>query len=156
MLPLARFCIINIVKLVIQRATRGEVSVNKKTVGQIEKGYVVLVGFRVGETAKNVKKMAEKLLNLRIMADEQGKMNLSIKDAKGELLLVPQFTLYADTSSRRPGFTPAAKREIASQFFEQFVKEVRKSGLKTETGQFGAYMRVEILNDGPVTIILEN
>jgi len=100
--------------------------------------------------------MAQKLVNLRIMPDKAGKMNLSVLDTGGEILLIPQFTLYADTSSRRPGFTPAEKPLIASKLFDQFVSEVKKSGLKVETGKFGADMLVEIFNDGPVTIILEN
>lgn len=143
-------------KLVIQRVTKGSVSINNQTVGKTEKGYVVLVGFRAGETQQNISQMAQKLLNLRIMPDKDNKMNLSIIETKGEILLIPQFTLYADTSSRRPGFTPAEKPEIATNLFDQFVLEVKKSNLKVETGKFGENMQVEISNNGPVTIILEN
>ena len=143
-------------KLVIQRVTRSKVVVNKKTIGRIGKGYLVLVGFKTGDTKENIIDMAKKLINLRIMADKDKRMNLSLADTGGELLLVPQFTLYADTSSRRPGFTKSAKPETAGKLFNQFVKECQKSEIKVQTGKFGAYMQVEIFNDGPVTIILEN
>ena len=115
-----------------------------------------MVGFKVGDTSEKVTKMAEKLINLRIMADKNKKMNLSLADTKGELLLISQFTLYADTSSRRPGFTKSAKPELAKKLFNQFVNECKNSKIKVQTGKFGAYMKVEIDNDGPVTIILEN
>ena len=143
-------------KLVIQRVSKAKVTAGKKTIGQIGKGYLVLVGFRVGDSEKEIIKMAKKLINLRIMADKDKRMNLSLADTHGELLLVSQFTLYADTSSRRPGFTKAAKPDTAKKFFRQFVKKCQKSGIKIQTGEFGAYMQVEIFNDGPVTIILEN
>jgi len=143
-------------KLVIQRVTQSKVVVSNKTIGQIKKGYLVLVGFKVGDTSEKVTKMAEKLINLRIMADKNKKMNLSLADTKGELLLISQFTLYADTSSRRPGFTKSAKPELAKKLFNQFVNKCKNSGIKVQTGEFGAYMKVEIDNDGPVTIILEN
>ena len=143
-------------KLIIQRVTQSKVTVSKKTIGQIGKGYLVLVGFRVGDSEKNISDMAKKLINLRIMADKNQKMNLSLADTHAELLLISQFTLYADTSNRRPGFTKAAKPDTAKNLFDQFVKECQKSGIKIQTGEFGAYMQVEIFNDGPVTIILEN
>ncbi len=143
-------------KLVIQRVTQSKVVVSNKTIGQIKKGYLVLVGFKVGDTSEKVTKMAEKLINLRIMADKNKKMNLSLADTKGELLLISQFTLYADTSSRRPGFTKSAKPELAKKLFNQFVNECKNSGIKVQTGEFGAYMKVVLNNDGPVTIILEN
>ena len=143
-------------KLVIQRVTQSKVVVSNKTIGQIKKGYLVLIGFKVGDTSEKAIEMAEKLINLRIMADKNKKMNLSLADTKGELLLISQFTLYADTSSRRPGFTKSAKPELAKKLFNQFVNECKNSGIKVQTGEFGAYMQVEIDNDGPVTIILEN
>ena len=143
-------------KLVIQRVTQSKVVVSNKTIGQIKKGYLVLIGFKVGDTSEKAIEMAEKLINLRIMADKNKKMNLSLADTKGELLLISQFTLYADTSSRRPGFTKSAKPELAKKLFNQFVNECKNSGIKIQTGEFGAYMQVEIHNDGPVTIILEN
>jgi len=143
-------------KLVIQRVTQSKVVVSNKTIGQIKKGYLVLIGFKVGDTSEKAIEMAEKLINLRIMADKNKKMNLSLADTKGELLLISQFTLYADTSSRRPGFTKSAKPELAKKLFNQFVNKCKNSGIKVQTGEFGAYMKVEIDNDGPVTIILEN
>ena len=143
-------------KLIIQRVSKAKVTINQKTIGQIKKGYLVLVGFRVGDTKEKITSMAKKLINLRIMADKNNKMNLSLAGVKGELLLVSQFTLYADTSSRRPGFTKSAKPGLAKNLFDQFVKECQKSAIKVQTGEFGAYMQVEIHNDGPVTIILEN
>jgi len=143
-------------KLVIQRVTQSKVVVSNKTIGQIKKGYLVLVGFKVGDTSEKAIEMAEKLINLRIMADKNKKINLSLTDTKGELLLISQFTLYADTSSRRPGFTKSAKPELAKKLFNQFVNKCKNSGIKVQTGEFGAYMKVEIDNDGPVTIILEN
>lgn len=143
-------------KLVIQRVKKGNVRVEEKIIGQINKGFVVLVGFKKEDDQKCLLPMAQKLINLRIISDQNDKMNLSLKDIAGEILLIPQFTLYADTSSRRPGFTPAASPDNARKFFDQFVLEVKKSNLKIETGKFGAEMQVEIHNDGPVTIILEN
>ena len=143
-------------KLVIQRVTQSKVVVSNKTIGQIKKGYLILVGFKVGDTSEKAIEMAEKLINLRIMADKNKKMNLSLADTKGELLLISQFTLYADTSSRRPGFTKSAKPELAKKLFNQFVNECKNSGIKVQTGEFGAYMQVVLNNDGPVTIILEN
>jgi D-tyrosyl-tRNA(Tyr) deacylase len=143
-------------KLVIQRVIKGSVVVENKIIGQINQGFVVLVGFKKEDGQNCILAMAAKLTNLRIMSDVNGKMNLALKDVNGEILLIPQFTLYADTSSRRPGFTPAADPDTASKLFDQFVLEVKKSELKVETGKFGADMLVEIANYGPVTIILEN
>jgi D-tyrosyl-tRNA(Tyr) deacylase len=143
-------------KLVIQRVIKGSVTVDNQIIGQVNKGFVVLVGFKKEDQVSCILPMAQKLINLRIISDENGKMNLALKDVKGEILLIPQFTLYADTSSRRPGFTPAAIPEIATKLFDAFVNEVKNSGLKVETGKFGADMLVEIYNDGPVTIILDN
>jgi len=143
-------------KFVVQRVRSGKVSVADEIIGQINYGFVVLVGIKEGDTRKGAKILAEKLLNLRIMPDEKDKMNLSIVDTKGEILLIPQFTLYADTKGRRPGFSQAAKPEVARELFDFLTKELKKSGLKIETGKFGAEMLVEIQNDGPVTIILKN
>jgi len=143
-------------KLVIQRVKQGSVSVENKIIGQINQGFVVLVGFKKEDSENCILAMVAKLINLRIMSDGNGKMNLALKDVNGEILLIPQFTLYADTSSRRPGFTPAANPDIASKLFDQFVLEVKKSSLNVQTGKFGADMLVNIANDGPVTIILEN
>jgi len=143
-------------RLVIQRAKSGKVIVDDNVVGKINYGFVVFVGIKKGDTPKNVKLLAEKLLNLRVMPDEKNKMNFSIKDINGEILVVSQFTLYADTKGRRPGFSQAAEPKFAKKLFDFFIKELKKSDLKIETGKFGAEMLVEIQNDGPVTIILEN
>lgn len=140
---------------VVQRVTRGKVSVDGKTVGEIGKGFVVLLGICRGDDEMAAKGLAGKILNLRIMADAQGKMNLSLADVGGGILVVPQFTLYADTSGRRPYFGQAAAPEAAKELFNLFVANLKKSYLKVETGKFGARMEVEILNDGPVTLILE-
>jgi len=142
-------------KLVIQRVQSGSVKVGEHLRGKIGKGYVILVGIKKGDSEETAKQMAEKLLNLRILADGQGKMNRSILEEKGEILAISQFTLYAGTKGRRPGFTEAEDPSRAKELFDFFVEELKKSGLKIETGEFGSYMHVEIHNDGPVTIILE-
>ncbi len=143
-------------KLVIQRVTKARIFINKKIISEINYGYVVLVAFKTNEDRNNLTKMAQKLINLRIMPDKQQKMNLTIKDVAGELLLVPQFTLYADTSGRRPGFSLAEKPKLAEKLFNYFVAQVSKFGLRVESGHFGTNMQLELINDGPVTIILEN
>ncbi|OGV91694.1 D-tyrosyl-tRNA(Tyr) deacylase [Microgenomates group bacterium RIFCSPLOWO2_01_FULL_46_13] len=143
-------------KLVIQRVDEGLVTVADKVVGKIGGGYVVLVGIGKNDEEKVVRAMAKKLIDLRIMADEKGKMNQSIVEVSGEILLVSQFTLYAQTAGRRPGFTQAASPDEARKLFELFVNEIRKAGVIVQTGQFGEYMKVTLTNDGPVTIILES
>lgn len=144
-------------KLVIQRTTKGSVRVDGFLVGKIEKGFVLLVGFKTNDDKMAVDKLAGKLLSLRLMADDGGEMNRSIVDVKGELLLVPQFTLYGDVKKgNRPSFADAMEPKKAEKLFEYFVEKVGKSGLKVETGEFGAMMEVELVNDGPVTIILES
>jgi len=148
-------------RAVIQRVKEARVKVGEKTVGQIEAGLLVLLG--VGETDEKIKdeklkieNFARKILDLRIFSDKQGKMNLSVLDVKGEILVVPQFTLYADCSKgNRPYFGQAAKPEIAKPFFQKFVEELKKSNLRVESGIFGAKMEVELINDGPVTLILD-
>ncbi|MFC1653528.1 D-aminoacyl-tRNA deacylase [Patescibacteria group bacterium] len=142
-------------KLVVQRVSRGSVSVKNKTIGSINRGFVVMVGLKGGDTENTVDKLAQKLINLRIMSDQQERMNKSLEDVGGEILLISQFTLYADTKGRRPGFTKAMCPKDAKNLFNYFVDQVKKSGLKIETGEFGTMMQVEIINDGPVTIILE-
>jgi D-tyrosyl-tRNA(Tyr) deacylase len=142
-------------KLIIQRVTKGSVSVNSKIISSINQGYVVLVGLRVGDTTTEADTLTQKLLNIRLMADKQLPMNRSILDTKGEILLVSQFTLYANTKGRRPGFTNAMPPKQAKELFNYFVDKVKESGLKVVTGQFGAMMQVEIINDGPITITLE-
>ena len=143
-------------KIIIQRAIQGSVSVDGKVIGEIRQGYVLLVGMKAGDTEDVVATMAEKVANVRIMADEEGKMNRSILDAGGSVLAISQFTLYADTKGRRPGFTEAARPEIAEPLFIEFVGALKAQGINVEMGKFGADMKVSLVNDGPVTIILEN
>ena len=140
-------------KLVIKKA---KVEVEDKTVGQIEKGYMVLLGVKKGDTKENADYLARKLCNLRIFEDENGKMNLSIKDVNGELLIISQFTLYADTKKgRRPSYVNALKSNEAIKLYDLFNEKLSKY-LQVSTGVFGEDMEVESINDGPVTIILES
>ena len=143
-------------KLVVQRVKNAKVDVDNKTVGRIEKGFLVLLGVTHTDTKETADYLVKKLCNLRVFEDEKGKMNLSIKDVKGKLLIVSQFTLYADcTGGNRPSFINAAKPEIANELYEYFCKECQNKGIEVEKGIFGADMKVSLLNDGPVTIILE-
>jgi D-tyrosyl-tRNA(Tyr) deacylase len=144
-------------KVVIQRVTRASVKVENEIIGEIAAGLVVLVGIAQGDTTEDINYLVEKIINLRIFADAEGKFNLSALDVKGELLMVSQFTLLASTrKGRRPGFTDAAPPEEADKLFNQFVELARNSGLKVATGRFQAHMLVEIYNDGPVTIIIDS
>jgi len=144
-------------KALLQRVTGASVSIEEETVGRIGRGLVVLVGVAVGDTEKDIEYLVNKLLNLRIFAEEEGRFNRSVRDIGGELLLVSQFTLLADTrKGRRPGFSDAASPEEASRLFGRFVEKTRASGLKVATGRFQAYMKVEINNDGPVTLMLNS
>ena len=143
-------------KLVVQRVKNAKVDVDNKTVGKIEKGFLVLLGVTHTDTKETADYLVKKLCNLRVFEDEKGKMNLSIKDVKGKLLIVSQFTLYADcTGGNRPSFINAAKPEIANELYEYFCKECKNKGIEVEKGIFGADMKVSLINDGPVTIILE-
>ena len=143
-------------RIVLQRVTFGRVSVEGRTVAQIGPGLVLLVGIGPNDGEEQVKTLAEKVANLRIFEDEQGKMNRSILDTGGEALVVSQFTLYADIrKGRRPSFTDAALPEIASPQVERFAQLLRQQGIPTQTGEFAAHMLVEIHNDGPVTILME-
>ena len=143
-------------RFIIQRVKRTSVKVGERTVGKIGPGFLLLMGIKEGDSEKEVDLLAKKILELRIMADEKNHMNKSIIDVKGEILVVPQFTLYADTQrGRRPSFVQAAQPEIARDLFEKFIAELKKSSLRVEKGEFGARMEVELVNDGPVTIILE-
>ena len=144
-------------KVVIQRVTKASVRVAGEILGEIGKGFVVLVGIAQGDTPEDVPYLVDKTINLRIFADAEGKFNLSALDVNGELLLVSQFTLLASTrKGRRPGFTDAAPPEEADRLFNQFVEQMRASGLKVATGRFQTHMLVEIHNDGPVTIIIDS
>ncbi len=139
----------------LQRVTRADVVVDGETVGAVGRGLMVLVCAEKGDTDEKAVKLAAKLLKFRVFPDDAGKMNRSVKDIAGELLLVSQFTLAADTASgNRPSFSPAADPKTGRRLYELFVSEVRKSGLKTETGVFGAHMQVSLVNDGPVTFTL--
>ena len=143
-------------KLVIQRVNNAKVEVENKTIGQIEKGFLVLLGVGPEDTTEIADFLVEKLCNLRVFKDEEEKMNLSIKDIDGELLIVSQFTLYADCKKgNRPSFSNAAKPEKANELYEYFMEKCRGKVRKVEHGEFGADMKVSLLNDGPVTIILE-
>ena len=144
-------------KALLQRVTEASVSVAGEVVGRIGQGLVVFVGVADGDTGEEARYLAQRTVNLRIFADEEGKFNLSVLDIKGELLVVSQFTLLADTrKGRRPSFVEAAPPAQAEELIEQFVGEVRTTGLKVETGRFRQYMQVEIRNDGPVTILLDS
>lgn len=144
-------------KLVIQRVNHAKVSTGGKVVGEINKGLFVLVGVKKGDSIDNADYLAQKLLKLRLMADENEKMNLSVTDAKASFLIVSQFTLYADTSGgNRPSFIDAALPDLAREIYEYFVMKIKGSGIKTETGSFGSYMKIETELDGPVTIIVES
>jgi D-tyrosyl-tRNA(Tyr) deacylase len=144
-------------KIVLQRVSFGRVSVEDRAVAQIGAGLVLLVGIGPGDTQAQARSLAEKVANLRIFEDQQGKMNLSLLDTGGEALVVSQFTLYADTrKGRRPSFTDAAPPQVASPLVERFAQLLREQGIPTQTGEFAAHMLVEIHNDGPVTIVLES
>ncbi|MCR5185509.1 MAG: D-tyrosyl-tRNA(Tyr) deacylase [Clostridia bacterium] len=144
-------------KLVVQRVANAKVDVDGKTVGKIGKGFLVLCGITHTDTEREAEYLASKLCKLRVFEDENGKMNLALNDVGGELLLISQFTLYADTvsSGNRPSFIDAARPEKAQPLYNFFVKKCKEYGVHVEEGIFGADMKVSLLNDGPVTIILE-
>jgi D-tyrosyl-tRNA(Tyr) deacylase len=144
-------------KALVQRVTRASVSVNDEVVGEIGRGLVVLVGIARGDTERDAVYLADKIVNLRIFADEAGRFNLSALETGGEILIISQFTLLADTrKGRRPSFEEAAPPEQAEALVGFFVDRVRDTGLKVETGRFQQHMLVEIHNDGPVTIALDS
>lgn len=145
-------------RIVIQRVKRASVSINNQVHGAIQQGLLVLVGFEVSDNQEDIDWMTGKILRLRIFDDENGVMNLSVKDIDGELLIISQFTLYAQTGKgNRPSYVRAAKSEISIPLYENFCKTMSESfGKKVETGVFGADMKVELLNDGPVTIWMDS
>lgn len=143
-------------KLVIQRVANATVKVDGEIIGEIEKGFLVLIGVKQGDTREQADFLIKKLCNLRVFEDENNKMNLSIKDIKGKLLIVSQFTLYADCKKgNRPSFIEAARPEEAETLYEYFKQGCRNEGIEVESGKFGADMKVSLLNDGPVTIVIE-
>ena len=143
-------------KLVVQRVKNAKVEVNNKVMGEIEKGFLVLLGVKEGDTKEQADFLVKKLCNLRVFDDENEKMNLSVKDINGKLLIVSQFTLYANCQKgNRPSFIEAAKPEEANALYEYFMQCCRDEGIEVESGIFGANMQVSLLNDGPVTILLE-
>ncbi len=143
-------------RVAVQRVTRAKVTVGSETTGEIGPGMLLLVGVGPEDSEENCRRMASKVSRLRIFDDEAGKMNLSLLDTHGQALVVSQFTLYADTSrGLRPSFTNAGKPERAKELCERFVSELSYLGVPTRTGRFGAHMTVELVNDGPVTLMLE-
>lgn len=143
-------------KIVIQRVKNAQVEVEGKTVGKINKGFLVLLGVTHNDTKEQADYLVKKLCKLRVFADSDDKMNLALKDVNGELLIVSQFTLYADClQGNRPSFTEAAKPDRANELYEYFCTECQKNEIHVEKGVFGADMKVSLVNDGPVTIIIE-
>lgn len=144
-------------RLVIQKVTQSNVKVNDEVVGKIDKGLMVLVGITDSDNKQIIDKVVDKLINLRIFEDSNDKMNLSLIDVKGSILSISQFTLYANCrKGRRPSFVEAAKPDIAKPLYEYFNDEISKKGIQVETGVFGAMMEVSLVNDGPVTIVLDS
>ncbi|CDE53839.1 d-tyrosyl-tRNA(Tyr) deacylase [Roseburia sp. CAG:303] len=144
-------------KFVIQRVTHANVTVDRAVLGKIKKGFMVLIGVEDSDTQAVADKMISKMLGLRIFEDEAGKMNLALKDVGGGLLLISQFTLYADCKKgNRPSFVKAGKPDMAEPMYEYIIEKCREQIENTQKGQFGADMKVELLNDGPVTIVLDS
>lgn len=143
-------------RIVLQRTTGASVNADGRIVGRIGVGYVLLFGVGHDDTEDDCRRLADKIINLRIFSDENGKINLSLADVGGSLLIIPQFTLYADCrKGNRPNFIQAAKPDHANRLYEYFTAYCRKKGQSVETGSFGADMKVELLNDGPFTLVLE-
>ena len=143
-------------KVVVQRCKRAKVSVNNQVVGAINEGVMLLVGFTQNDSLKEIKYLADKVINLRIFDDENGVMNKSLKDVNGSILSISQFTLYADTSrGRRPSYIKALNGKEASNLYDKFNEELKNHNIHVETGIFGSEMEVDFINDGPITIILE-
>lgn len=144
-------------RILLQRVSRADVKITDKTVGEISKGLLLLLGIAQTDTEKEITFFVEKIINLRIFEDADGKMNLSLLDIKGELLVVSQFTLYADCKKgRRPSFTGAATSAEADALYKKFVQQCVATGLKVAQGEFGADMQISLVNSGPVTIMLDS
>ena len=143
-------------RAVITRVKNASVTIDGNVVGRIGHGFLILLGVATGDTEAEAKKLADKVCGLRVFEDENGKMNLSVRDTGGEAIVVSQFTLYADCrKGNRPSFVNAAPPELASPLVDRFIELLTEQGVPSQSGRFGAYMQVELLNDGPVTIILE-
>jgi D-tyrosyl-tRNA(Tyr) deacylase len=144
-------------RAVVQRVIRASVSVDGETIGRIDRGFLVLLGVSKSDTAEDARWLAEKIVSLRIMADDEGKMNRELAEVGGAVLVVSQFTLYGDCrKGRRPSFVDAAGPEIAIPLYEAFIDGMKAQGIPVATGRFGAMMQVELVNDGPVTLIVES
>ncbi len=142
-------------KAVVTRVKEASVTIDGACCGKIEAGFLVLLGVGPDDTEREAEKLAEKVCNLRVFEDEAGKMNLSLEAVDGKLLVVSQFTLYADLKSRRPGFSKAAKPDLAKPLYERFMAQCRARGFTVEHGEFGADMQVASINDGPVTLLFD-
>ena len=142
-------------RAVVTRVSSASVTIDGVVEGAIDRGYLILLGVGPTDTEAVCDKLAEKICNLRVFEDEKGKMNLSLEQVGGAMLVISQFTLYADTSSRRPGFSYAAKPDLAIPLYERFLDQCRQRGFRVEHGQFGADMKVASVNDGPVTILYD-
>lgn len=146
-----------VMRVVLQRVAHASVTVEEKVIGKIQRGFLLLVGVTHDDAMEDMEYLVRKIVQMRIFEDEEGKLNRSIQDIGGEILSVSQFTLYADTKKgNRPSFSKAAPGDVALKMFEQFNGLLRDTGIPVETGQFGADMKVELLNDGPVTILLDS
>ena len=144
-------------RVVLQRVSHASVTVDGEIIGKIQRGFLLLVGVTHDDAMEDMEYLVRKIVQMRIFEDEEGKLNRSIQDIGGEILSVSQFTLYADTKKgNRPSFSKAAPGDVALEMFEQFNGLLRETGISVETGQFGADMKVELLNDGPVTILLDS
>ena len=142
-------------RAVVTRVSSASVAIDGTVEGAIDKGYLILLGVGPNDTEAVCDKLADKICNLRVFEDENGKMNLNLEQVGGALLVVSQFTLYADTSSRRPGFSRAAKPDLAIPLYQRFMDRCRERGFRVEHGRFGADMQVSSVNDGPVTILYD-
>ncbi len=143
-------------RVIVQRSKKASVVVDENVVGKIDNGYVLLIGFTDGDTKEIVDKMINKIVNLRIFSDSEDKLNLSLKDIKGSILSISQFTLYAKLNGRRPSFTDALNYKDAKELYEYFNHQLESEKIDVQTGEFGADMKVSLINDGPVTIIIDS
>ena len=144
-------------RVVLQRVSKASVSVEGNVIGKIEQGFLVLLGITHADTEKDLNWMVKKVAGLRIFEDENGKMNKGLADVEGEMLVVSQFTLYGNcTKGRRPSFIDAARPDVAIPLYEKFIELTREAGIHVETGEFGADMKVDLLNDGPITLVIDS